>query len=138
MDDGQINTNQQRNQASIKKSNFTRSQTSILKKWFIQHAENPYLKEESRNELAIKTGLEPRQVSNWFTNVRKRIWQPIKKKNKNKGAKDLMLKVKLRLESNSNSRASSSERSSSPVVENLFDQKDVSKQAISGNTILIN
>jgi hypothetical protein len=70
-----------------------------LKKWFIQHADNPYLKEESRNELALKTGLDQRQVSNWFTNVRKRIWQPIKKKNKNKGAKELMLKVKLRLES---------------------------------------
>ena len=68
----------------------------------------------------MKTGLEPRQVSNWFTNVRKRIWQPIKKKNKNKGAKDLMLKVKLRLESNSNSRASSSEneRSSGQLSKN--------------------
>jgi hypothetical protein len=86
-----------------KKQNFTRQQTSILKKWFIMHADYPYLKEDNRNELARKTGLDPRQVSNWFTNVRKRIWQPIKKRNKNKGTKDLMLKVKLRLESDAGS-----------------------------------
>jgi hypothetical protein len=37
-------------------------------------------------------------VSNWFTNVRKRVWQPLKKKNKNKSINDIMLKVKLKLE----------------------------------------
>lgn len=96
-------------QVGSKKQNFSRWQKSILKKWFIQHADNPYLKEESRNELALKTGLDQRQVSNWFTNVRKRIWQPIKKKNKNKGAKDLMLKVKFRLESEGGSLSSDGE-----------------------------
>jgi len=55
-----------------------------LKQWFYENADNPYLKEENRRELADKTGLLERQVSNWFTNVRKRIWQPLKKKNKNK------------------------------------------------------
>lgn len=87
------------NNKKQKKLNFTPSQTSILKKWFIQHADNPYLKDESKNELSLKTGLDPKQVANWFTNVRKRIWQPIKKKNKNKGMNDLMLKVKLKLDS---------------------------------------
>ena len=103
------------NNKKQKKLNFTPSQTSILKKWFIQHADNPYLKDESKNELSLKTGLDPKQVANWFTNVRKRTWQPIKKKNKNKGKSkhfdiilihlnslgmnDLMLKVKLKLDS---------------------------------------
>ena len=44
-----------------------------------------------------------------MTNVRKRIWQPIKKKNKNKGTKDLMLKVKMRLESEADSASSAGE-----------------------------
>jgi hypothetical protein len=69
-----------------------------LKRWFIQNADNPYLKEENRKELSEKTGLDQRQVSNWFTNVRKRVWQPLKKKNKNKSINDIMLKVKLKLE----------------------------------------
>jgi hypothetical protein len=54
-------------------------------------------------------------VSNWFTNVRKRIWQPIKKKNKNKGAHDLMLKVKLRLESDAASANSEIEKEVEPM-----------------------
>lgn len=61
-----------------KKQNFTAVQTQILKRWFIQNADNPYLKEENRKELSEKTGLDQRQVSNWFTNVRKRVWQPLK------------------------------------------------------------
>ena len=58
----------------VKKSNFTREQASILKKWFIENANNPYLKEDSKKHLALLTGLHERQVANWFTNVRKRIW----------------------------------------------------------------
>ena len=69
----------------VKKSNFTKSQAAILKKWFIEHANNPYLKEDSKKFLAAQTGLQERQVANWFTNVRKRIWQPIKKNNRGQG-----------------------------------------------------
>ena len=47
------------------------------------HAENPYIKEDSKRMLAQKTGLQERQVANWFTNVRKRVWQPIKKQGAN-------------------------------------------------------
>jgi hypothetical protein len=37
-------------------------------------------------------------VANWFTNVRKRIWQPIKKHGRSKDQRDFLLKVKLKLE----------------------------------------
>ena len=46
-------------------------------------------------------------MANWFTNVRKRIWQPIKKHGRSKGKfvnlklvdqRDFLLKVKLKLE----------------------------------------
>jgi len=68
------------------------------------------LKEDSKNELALKTGLDPKQVSNWFTNVRKRIWQPIRRKNKDKDLKDLMLKVRLKLEYDDGNLSSCNEK----------------------------
>ena len=36
----------------IKKSNFTREQAAILRQWFIKHADNPYIKEDSKRMLA--------------------------------------------------------------------------------------
>ena len=36
----------------IKKSNFTREQAAILRQWFIKHADNPYIKEDSKRLLA--------------------------------------------------------------------------------------
>jgi CRISPR/Cas system CMR-associated protein Cmr1 (group 7 of RAMP superfamily) len=107
-EDGQNYISQQKDKTkklSKKKQIFTRDQRHILKKWFISHADNPYLKDHSKLELSQKTGLQPRQISNWFTNVRKRIWQPIKNKNQNKSINDLILKVKLRLESDLNSES---------------------------------
>jgi len=70
----------------------------------------------------MQTGLDQRQVSNWFTNVRKRIWQPIKKKNKNKGTKELMLKVKLRLESDAGSVQSDGDSQSPAEGNEMLDQ----------------
>jgi hypothetical protein len=37
---------------NARKQTFTTAQTSILKKWFILHADYPYLKEEDRKELS--------------------------------------------------------------------------------------
>lgn len=58
----------------IKKANFTQEQAAVLRQWFIMHAENPYINKDSKRMLAQKTGLQERQVANWFTNVRKRVW----------------------------------------------------------------
>lgn len=61
-----------------------------------------------------------KQVSNWFTNVRKRIWQPLRRKgkSKDKDIEELMLKVKLRLES----EGAQSNRSRSPdLIEKQMD-----------------
>lgn len=44
--------------SGVKKQNFLKWQTKILKKWFITNADNPYLKEENRKELSEKTGLD--------------------------------------------------------------------------------
>lgn len=45
--------------------------TSVLKKWLIEHLQNPYLKPQEKAQLAEASGLTKRQVQNWFTNVRK-------------------------------------------------------------------
>lgn len=67
-----------------KKCVFQNWQKDILKKWFISHVDHPYLNEKSKLKLMQQTGLESKKISNWFMNVRKRIWQPVMKKNKNK------------------------------------------------------
>jgi Homeobox KN domain len=42
-----------------------------LKKWLIDHIENPYLKYVDKIYLTKETGLDGKQIQNWFTNVRK-------------------------------------------------------------------
>ena len=56
-----------------------------MKEWFIEHADKPYLMRKSLIEICKKTQLDKKQISNWFMNVRKRIWQPIMLKKKNEG-----------------------------------------------------
>ena len=55
------------------------------------HIENPYLQHKDKEMLQQQTGLSQSQIQNWFMNVRKRIFQPIKKNNKSKGKWDLLL-----------------------------------------------
>ena len=43
----------------------------MLKKWLVDHLQNPYLKPQEKSQLALASGLTKRQVQNWFTNVRK-------------------------------------------------------------------
>ena len=46
--------------------------------------DHPYLNDKSKLALIQKTGLDGKKISNWFMNVRKRIWQPVMKRGKNK------------------------------------------------------
>mmetsp|Transcript_16547 Transcript_16547/g.23381 ORF Transcript_16547/g.23381 Transcript_16547/m.23381 type:complete len:398 (-) Transcript_16547:18-1211(-) len=55
--------------------------TNLLTKWFLEHRCSPYPSNDVKNELALKSGLTYSQVSNWFTNKRKRHWTPVFKKN---------------------------------------------------------
>lgn len=54
-----------------RKTNFSKEATSILKKWLLEHVEHPYLKTVDKHALSKESGLTKKQVSNWFTNVRK-------------------------------------------------------------------
>ncbi|CAK9146459.1 unnamed protein product [Ilex paraguariensis] len=48
--------------------------TSILKAWWQSHAKWPYPTEEDKAKLVQETGLQLKQINNWFINQRKRNW----------------------------------------------------------------
>jgi succinate dehydrogenase flavin-adding protein (antitoxin of CptAB toxin-antitoxin module) len=47
-----------------------------LEQYFDKHIMNPYPNDAEKRQLARVLGLEDMQVSNWFTNTRKRFWIP--------------------------------------------------------------
>ncbi|XP_057467904.1 homeobox protein knotted-1-like 3 [Actinidia eriantha] len=48
--------------------------TSVLKAWWQSNAKWPYPTEEDKAKLVQETGLELKQINNWFINQRKRNW----------------------------------------------------------------
>lgn len=54
------------------KRRFSRKGAKLLRDWFHQHQEWPYPTQEQKTELARETGFTGKQVSDWFTNARRR------------------------------------------------------------------
>ncbi|OQR82386.1 hypothetical protein ACHHYP_16135, partial [Achlya hypogyna] len=52
---------------------------AILKTWMLspEHVKHPYPTDEDKKMLLEKTGINMKQLTNWFTNARKRIWKPM-------------------------------------------------------------
>ncbi|RDX64283.1 hypothetical protein CR513_57178, partial [Mucuna pruriens] len=48
--------------------------TSVLKSWWQSHSKWPYPTEEDKARLVHETGLQLKQINNWFINQRKRNW----------------------------------------------------------------
>ncbi|CAA2984897.1 homeobox protein knotted-1-like LET12 isoform X2 [Olea europaea var. sylvestris] len=48
--------------------------TSLLKTWWQTHSKWPYPTEEDKAKLVEETGLQLKQINNWFINQRKRNW----------------------------------------------------------------
>jgi hypothetical protein len=48
--------------------------TSTLKTWWQSHSKWPYPTEEDKARLVQETGLQLKQINNWFINQRKRNW----------------------------------------------------------------
>ncbi|XP_008807225.2 homeobox protein knotted-1-like 3 [Phoenix dactylifera] len=48
--------------------------TSLLKQWWQQHSKWPYPTEDDKAKLVEETGLQLKQINNWFINQRKRNW----------------------------------------------------------------
>ncbi|CAI2361186.1 unnamed protein product [Moneuplotes crassus] len=58
------------NRTGIK--NIEKQKKSILVDWIREHRDNPYPTEDEKYQLAEATQLTAKQISNWFTNARKR------------------------------------------------------------------
>ncbi|EPR79977.1 Homeobox protein [Spraguea lophii 42_110] len=56
-----------------KRKNFSSQAVNKLKKWIIQNKKNPYPTNEKKLQLCLETGLEPKQINNWFINARRRL-----------------------------------------------------------------
>ena len=56
--------------------------TKVLKRWLLspEHYDYPYPDEENKAKLIEWTGITVKQLNTWFTNARKRIWAPKRKK----------------------------------------------------------
>jgi len=70
---------------STKKSNGKRKSSSLpsetveyLKAWMMspEHIAHPYPTEQEKVEIMKDTGIELKQLTNWFVNNRKRYWKP--------------------------------------------------------------
>ncbi|KAJ8526860.1 hypothetical protein K7X08_029337 [Anisodus acutangulus] len=48
--------------------------TTVLKSWWQQHSKWPYPTEDDKAKLVEETGLQLKQINNWFINQRKRNW----------------------------------------------------------------
>ncbi|KAL5230158.1 hypothetical protein ABZP36_028934 [Zizania latifolia] len=59
-----------------KKGKLPKDARSALMVWWNNHYRWPYPTEEDKVSLAAATGLDPKQINNWFINQRKRHWTP--------------------------------------------------------------
>ncbi|OIT04989.1 PREDICTED: homeobox protein knotted-1-like 2 [Nicotiana attenuata] len=59
-----------------KKGKLPREARQILLNWWTTHYKWPYPTEGEKVCLAESTGLDPKQINNWFINQRKRHWKP--------------------------------------------------------------
>jgi hypothetical protein len=48
----------------------------ILREWVLKNITRPYPSKEDVAELGERAGITSKQVGIWFTNMRKRVWQP--------------------------------------------------------------
>nr|XP_016490194.1 PREDICTED: homeobox protein knotted-1-like 6 [Nicotiana tabacum] len=59
-----------------KKGKLPKEARQMLLAWWNDHYRWPYPTEGDKNSLAESTGLDPKQINNWFINQRKRHWKP--------------------------------------------------------------
>lgn len=59
-----------------KKGKLPKDARLALLDWWNSHYRWPYPTEEEKAKLAEATGLDQKQINNWFINQRKRHWKP--------------------------------------------------------------
>lgn len=55
------------------RGHFPETATRRLKSWLFSHKSHPYPTEDEKSELSAATGLNRHQITNWFTNARRRL-----------------------------------------------------------------
>nr|XP_016445952.1 PREDICTED: homeobox protein knotted-1-like 2 [Nicotiana tabacum] len=73
---GYISSLKQEFSKKNKKGKLPREARQILLNWWTTHYKWPYPTEGEKICLAESTGLDPKQINNWFINQRKRHWKP--------------------------------------------------------------
>ena len=66
-------------QKAFRKSSSLNPETvEYLKNWMMspEHIAHPYPTEQEKAEIMAETGIEIKQLTNWFVNNRKRFWKP--------------------------------------------------------------
>merc|ERR1712196_725339 len=58
----------------IKTATFTQEASKVLQKWFFDNFGHPYPEKEDKDRLCSETGLTAKQLNDWFSNWRKRVW----------------------------------------------------------------
>eukprot|EP00761_Pharyngomonas_kirbyi_P003955 gb/GECH01003959.1/.p1 GENE.gb/GECH01003959.1/~~gb/GECH01003959.1/.p1 ORF type:complete len:345 (+),score=40.65 gb/GECH01003959.1/:1-1035(+) len=74
--------NEVKNQSQSKantKARISKRAREILEDWFRKNWNHPYPNKDDKNQLCQSTGLSKRQLNNWFTNMRVRVWIPQRK-----------------------------------------------------------
>ncbi|KAG6750390.1 hypothetical protein POTOM_044880 [Populus tomentosa] len=61
-----------------KKGKLPKDAKTLLLDWWTHHYRWPYPTEEEKAKLSEITGLDQKQINNWFINQRKRHWKPSK------------------------------------------------------------
>lgn len=59
-----------------KKEKLPKDARMALFDWWNTHYKWPYPTEEEKSKLSVVTGLDQKQINNWFINQRKRHWKP--------------------------------------------------------------
>ena len=61
-----------------KSTSLPASTVEYLKAWMMspEHVAHPYPTEKEKSQIMADTGIELKQLTNWFVNNRKRYWKP--------------------------------------------------------------
>ncbi|RHZ71782.1 hypothetical protein CDV55_103244 [Aspergillus turcosus] len=71
-----------------RRANLPKPATDILRAWFHEHLDHPYPSEEDKQMFATRTGLNASQISNWFTNARRRQLPVLRNQMRNGGTSE--------------------------------------------------
>eukprot|EP00287_Rhodomonas_sp_CCMP768_P018444 CAMPEP_0202814878 /NCGR_PEP_ID=MMETSP1389-20130828/5903_1 /ASSEMBLY_ACC=CAM_ASM_000865 /TAXON_ID=302021 /ORGANISM="Rhodomonas sp., Strain CCMP768" /LENGTH=309 /DNA_ID=CAMNT_0049486743 /DNA_START=30 /DNA_END=959 /DNA_ORIENTATION=+ len=58
-----------------RRENLPTDSVNVLRNWMMENVKRPYPTDQDKADLAKAAGITTHQVSNWFVNARKRIWQ---------------------------------------------------------------